>query len=221
MKSKKLNIFSVVAIAALSAVVFADGASSKSVPPTEALTRLKEGNIRFVDNSPVRPRSDAARRAETAQKQTPFATVLTCADSRLSPEIIFDQGIGDLFVARVAGNTFDKEILGSIEYSVAVLGSRLIVVMGHERCGAVDAAIKGGPLPGSIGAVTVPIKPAVKATEKHKDHRLDHTIAVNADLQAKRLLNQSKILRDLVKKGELKIVSSTYDLDSGLVTFQK
>lgn len=214
-----------VLLLAVSAFCLVGGATasltSQQVTAADSLKRLTDGNNRFVAGAALHPHSDPARRTAVAQSQAPFAIVLTCADSRVSPELVFDQGIGDLFVARVAGNTFGKDILGSIEYSVAVLGSRLIVVMGHERCGAVDAAIKGGALPGSIGEAIKPILPAVAATAGEKENRLDKTIAVNAQMQAKRLVSESEILRDLVEKGELKIVSATLDLDTGAVNFDE
>ena len=189
--------------------------NNTSVSPANALTMLKDGNARFAKSQSTHPHSDITRREAVAKGQKPFASILTCADSRLSPEIIFDQGLGDLFVTRVAGNTFGKDILGSIEYSVAVLGSRLIVIMGHEKCGAVDAAIKGGALPGAIPSVVAPIQGAVTATKGVKEGRLDRTIEENVRIQVKKMSRESKILGDLIKKGELKIVGATYDLDSG------
>lgn len=223
MKKLTMSLLSVAVMTgfvSVAAANYVDGGGA-SVAPDKALQNLMDGNSRFSSGKSTYPHSNEARRTEVAKTQKPFATILTCADSRLSPELIFDQGIGDIFVARVAGNTFGKDILGSIEYSVAVLGSRLVVVMGHERCGAVDAAIKGGTLPGSIGNAVAPIKPAVLATKSVKTDRLGKTIEVNAELQAKKLVSRSKILRDLVKKGELKVVAATYDLDSGAVKLLK
>ncbi|MBL8069413.1 MAG: carbonic anhydrase [Armatimonadetes bacterium] len=219
MKNSKMLFLGVCAFCLVGGAVAS--LATQQVNSTDAMQRLTEGNRRFVAGTPQHPHTDPARRTAVAKSQAPFAVVLTCADSRVSPELVFDQGLGDLFVARVAGNTFGKDILGSIEYSVAVLGSRLIVVMGHERCGAVDAAIKGGELPGSIGEAINPILPAVAATAGEKENRLDKTIAVNAEMQAKRLLAESKILSDLAEKGELKVVSATLDLDTGVVTMGK
>jgi len=190
------------------------GTSTASVSPAVALERLRAGNERFAAGKAKRPHADLARIQSSDKGQAPFAIVLTCADSRLSPELIFDQGIGDIFVSRVAGNTPSPEIIGSIEYAVAVLGARTIVVMGHDKCGAVDAAIKGGELPGSIGEVTKPIEAAVKATEG-KANRLHETILQNVRDSVRTLRKESSIVSDLESKGELRIVGANYELRTG------
>jgi carbonic anhydrase len=186
----------------------------KNVSPDIAIKKLQQGNQRFVAGKSVHPNSNPVRIRETAKGQHPFAVVLTCADSRLSPEIIFDQGVGDLFVVRVAGNTPSPEMIGSIEYAVAVLGARTIIVMGHDKCGAVEAAIKGGELPGSIPSVVKPIEPAVKATVGKSD-RLRETILENVRIAINRLRSESTILSSMERNGELRMFGAKYHLESG------
>ncbi len=147
MKLHSLILASLTTIALNGSAMAADHATP-SVPADEALSRLKAGNERFAQSKVSAGQPVAERRAATAQTQHPFAIIVGCADSRTAPEIIFDQGIGDLFVVRTAGNLVDDYALGSIEYAVEHLGSRLIVVLGHERCGAVTAALEGGSAPG-------------------------------------------------------------------------
>ena len=141
-----------------------------SVAPAEAISKLKEGNGRYTSGSAQHPGQTAERRAELANTQHPFATIVDCSDSRVPPEIVFDQGLGDLFIFRVAGNVIDDHGLGSIEYAVDHLGVRLILVLGHQRCGAVDAARETiaakGKAPGHIQSLVTAIKPAVEATAK-------------------------------------------------------
>src|SRR6476620_3609104 len=154
--------------------------AAPSVPADEALSRLKAGNERFAQSKVSAGQPVAARRAATAQTQHPFAIIVGCADSRTAPEIIFDQGIGDLFVVRTAGNLVDDYALGSIEYAVEHLGSRLIVVLGHERCGAVTAALDGGAAPGHINALVRDIQPVVAASEGKEGDALANPIHENA-----------------------------------------
>ena len=142
-----------------------------SVSPDAALARLKAGNARFVANPVSKGKPTAARRAETAQTQHPFAIIVGCADSRTAPELVFDQNIGDLFVVRTAGNLVDDHGLGSIEYAVDHLGTRLIVVLGHERCGAVKAAMASATAPGHVNSLVRDIQPAVEAAKTEKGDR--------------------------------------------------
>src|SRR6266403_2290773 len=141
-----------------------------SVAPAEASSKLKAGNGRYTSGNLQHPGQTAERRTELANTQHPFATILSCSDSRVPPEIVFDQGLGDLFIVRVAGNVINDEGLGSIEYGVEVLGARLIVVLGHSSCGAVDAAMKTvaakGKAPGHIQSLVTAIKPVVDSTPK-------------------------------------------------------
>jgi carbonic anhydrase len=207
-----VSLFSVVAL------VFAADHPVASVSADAALVKLKEGNTRFVNSKVSASKPTAARRAETAQAQHPFAVILACADSRTAPEIIFDQNIGDLFVVRNAGNLVDDHALGSIEYAVEHLGARLIVVLGHERCGAVTAALAGDTAPGHIQSVVRDIQPAVQATKGKSGDATQLAVAENARLMAEKIRKDAN-LGDLAK--EVQIISAVYDLDSGKVDFGK
>ena len=156
----------------------------------------------------------AAKRAETAQGQHPFAIVVACADSRTAPEIVFDQSIGDLFVIRTAGNLVDDYALGSIEYAVDHLGTRLIVVLGHERCGAVTAALAGGSAPGHINALVRDIQPAVAASKAKEGDALTNAIHENDAEVATKIQKQAQ-LGELAS--QVRIVEGYYDLDTGKV----
>jgi len=183
----------------------------------EALWKgLMDGNARFRSGKSVHPRQDAARRASLANTQKPKVVVLACADSRCSPEILFDQGVGDLFVVRVAGNVASDEVDASIEYAVEHLGSRLVVVLGHERCGAVKAALSGGTLPGHLPALVAHIKPAVDATPADDKHREDHAIAANARIAAEELA-ADEIIKEAAHKHAVAVRAAVYDLDTGEV----
>jgi carbonic anhydrase len=198
----------------LAALVFGGEHPAPSVSADEALAKLKEGNARFATSKVSAPKPTAARRAETAQAQHPFAIVLACADSRSSPEIIFDQNIGDLFVGRSAGNLVDDHTLGSIEYAVEHLGTRLIVVLGHKRCGAIKAALASDTAPGHVQSLVRDIQPAVKASKGKEGNVEDLVIAENARLMAARIRSEGDF-GDLAK--EVRIVSAVYDLDTGRV----
>jgi len=186
---------------------------------------LRDGNARFVGGKPNYPHQSAARRTELAEKgQKPFATVLSCSDSRVPVELLFDQGLGDLFVVRVAGNVADTDEIGTIEYSVEHLGAPLLVVMGHTKCGAVTAVTEGGKLPGSIPKLVDNIqKPAkqVKVSNPGKNAKeiLPQVIEANVWQSIDDLLTKSKIVHELAKSGKLKVVGALYDLDSGEVSF--
>lgn len=179
-----------------------------------ALAKLKEGNLRFTTNEVSQGKPTAARRAETAQGQHPFAIIVGCADSRSAPEIVFDQNLGDLFVIRTAGNLVDDHALGSIEYAVAHLGARLIVVLGHERCGAVTAAMESDRAPGHIQSLVRDIQPAVKAAKGKAGDPLATAIAENASQVAAQIKAKAE-LGDLAR--DVRIVSAVYDLDTGKI----
>jgi carbonic anhydrase len=190
--------------------------------PEAALRRLMAGNARFAAGDARRPRQGTRRRVQVAEGQKPFAAVLTCADSRVPPELVFDQGIGDLFVVRIAGNTAsDPLIVGSLEYSVEVLGSVLMFVLGHSECGAVKSAIdvttKGAMLPGDIGAVVAPIIPAVEAVQDQPQSDLLEAATEENIHLAIEALSQVPILSDRVAAGTLLIAGGEYELASGLV----
>jgi carbonic anhydrase len=189
------------------------------------LAQLLAGNQRFANGELSHPRRKPDDFAPLAKGQAPLAAIVGCADSRVAPELIFDQGVGDLFVVRVAGNIISgagASVKGSIEYAVAELGVRLVMVLGHSRCGAVDAAIKHidakDALPGSIGDLVETIKPAVAAVKGKPGDLLDNVIKANVERGVERLKALEPILAGPVKKGTVKVVGGVYDLRSGKVT---
>jgi len=191
--------------------------SPESLNPDAALQKLMEGNQRFVDHQPQYPDQTALRLQEVAQAQHPFATILSCADSRVPAEIVFDQGIGDIFDVRIAGNIATHEAIGSIEYAVVLLGSPLLMVMGHERCGAVTAAVQNESLLGDIGTFVKAIKPALKKVENQPGDAVENAVVANVQYQIERL-KRSPLLTEQVRSGKLKIVGGRYDLDTGKVS---
>ena len=183
--------------------------------PDEALKALLDGNQRYIDGRFKSFDVDKQiLRDHTVEKQEPFAAVLSCADSRVPVEIIFDESIGHIFVARVAGNMATPEIIGSLEYGAAVLGTKVILVLGHASCGAVKAAIQGKAVPGQISSLFPPLQPAVDQAGSD----LAATIKANASIQAALLSKASTVLAPMVKEGKLKIVAGYYDLATGKVT---
>jgi carbonic anhydrase len=209
----RLRRFALLLACLLPALVHADSAKP-SVPPDEALGRLKTGNQRFVSATVSGGKATAARRAETAKGQNPFAIIVGCADSRTAPEIVFDQNIGDLFVVRTAGNLVDDYALGSIEYAVEHLGSRLIVVLGHQSCGAVQAALAGGEAPGHIHSLVHAIQPAVQSTKGKPGDPLANAVHANDALVAEKIRKKAH-LGDLAS--QVRVVEGYYDLHTGKV----
>ena len=207
-----------ISLLSLTTFVFGADHPAPSVDADAALAKLKEGNARFSSSKVSQGKPTAAKRAETAQAQHPFAIVLGCADSRTAPEIVFDQNIGDLFVVRTAGNLVDEHALGSIEYAVDHLGVRLIVVLGHTRCGAVTAALAGDTAPGHVQSLVRDIQPAVKAAKGKDGNVTDLTVAENARLMAAKIRNEAS-LGEFAK--EVRIISGVYDLDTGKVEWAK
>ncbi len=209
-------------LAAPAALAAPEGFKTK-LTPDEALRALRDGNERFVADAPFRPDIGSARRAATAAGQGPFASFVSCADSRVSPELVFSRGIGELFVVRTAGNVADAVALGSVEYSVAVLGVPLLVVMGHASCGAVAAAVdvveKGATFPGSIGDVARPIVPAVQAARGRQGDLLGNAIRENAVMVAQGMVARSPVLQDAVRKDKLRVIAAHYGLANGRVEF--
>ena len=191
-----------------------------SVAPSEAISKLKEGNGRYTGGNLQHPGQTAERRTELAKTQHPFATIFSCSDSRVPPEIVFDRGLGDLFIVRVAGNVINDEGLGSIEYSVDHLGTRLILVLGHQSCGAVKAARETiaakGKAPGHIESLVTAIKPAVGSTAKGD---LDATIKANVKYVVDALRSSTPILKAKVDSGDVQVIGGYYSLDTGAVTF--
>jgi len=195
--------------------VLADDAISISAD--DALNRLMEGNHRFTQQKSEYPHQALKRLQEVAYAQHPYATILSCADSRVPAEIIFDAGIGDLFDVRVAGNIVTPEVLGSLEYAVLQLDTPLIVVLGHERCGAITAAVKGGKLPGSIGTLVAAIQPGINLGEGISDESIEKAVVANVTYQINAMKRNSPLIAERILKNQLKIVGGRYDLDSGKV----
>jgi carbonic anhydrase len=195
------------------------GSARLGVSPTMTLERLIAGNRRFASGHPIGLRRDLNRRAEVAQGQRPPAVIVGCSDSRVPAELIFDQGIGDLFITRLAGNIVDDAALGSIEYGVKVLHARLIVVLGHDRCGAVEAALKGGSLPGHLASFVDPIRPAVEETHGQPGDALRNAVNANVRHMVRLLRTSQPILAGEVKSGRLKVVGARYDLENGKVVW--
>jgi len=187
------------------------GAADAAGAPLE---RLLAGNERFNHFTSVHPDEDLKHRLQEAEKQHPFAVVLTCSDSRVAPELIFDQGIGDLFVIRTAGNIIGGVELGSIEYAVEHLGVRLLVVMGHENCGAVKAFVEGGKAPGHIQDIIDSLnqEQEIRSIPLTDSHRLDHCITANVQHGMRQLLSQSPLIREKAEKKELQIIGMKYNL---------
>ena len=213
----KTHIATLALIALLGCITTAPAAD----PASGEWTRLLEGNARFAAGKPQYPNQDAARRAATATGQKPFAVIVGCADSRTPPELLFDQGLGDLFVVRVAGNVIDAPALGSVEFAVANLGARLIVVLGHEKCGAVSAAVaalKGAPAPpGHIGSLVEAIKPAAAQARAAAGDPMENAVNANARRVVEQLKTTSSVLRPFLDRGELRVIGARYELASGKV----
>jgi carbonic anhydrase len=189
--------------------------AQNDMSPDETLKQLMDGNKRFTQQQMTSFDDDLKLlKAKTADAQTPFAALLSCADSRVPVELIFDQSIGKLFVTRVAGNIATAETIASLEYGVAVLGTKAIIVLGHGNCGAVDATIKAGPVPGQISTLYRSIRPAVEQAGQN----LEAATKANAKIQAGLLRSSSPLLAEAIGKGQLKVVAAYYDLANGTVT---
>lgn len=198
----------------------AHGASERrGVPPTMTLKRLRAGNQRYASGNPLGLRRDPTRRAEVAEGQQPPAVIVGCSDSRVPAELIFDQGLGDLFITRLAGNIVDDAALGSIEYAVDHLHARLIVVLGHDHCGAVQAALKGGSVPGHMGSFVEAIRPAVEETRGHPGDPIRNAVNANVQRMVHLLRTSQPILAGEVKSGRLKVVGARYELENGKVVW--
>lgn len=200
-------------------------APSRTAPSDakSGLAELRAGNDRFVQSEMEHPNQDVDRRVTVASAQAPFAIIVTCADSRLPPELVFDQGLGDLFTVRVAGNVVDSAVLGSIEYAVEHLGTPLVVVMGHEKCGAVAAAVDvvdgAAPPSGEVASIVQQIVPAVEqAHAEGATDVLDAAVRINASRSADQIAAAHE-LADHVQSGALTIATAYYSLDEGRVTF--
>jgi carbonic anhydrase len=219
----KFGAAAAVALVAGGAARAAEGAPT-ALSPQEALAKLKEGNASFVSHPELCTVDLAQSRSDVAGHQAPWATIVACADSRVPPELIFGgHGVGELFIARDAGNLVDVGTLGTIEYGAAVLGSPLIVILAHTACGAVKAACdivtKNATYPGVIGRMIEPIVPAALAVRSEPGDFANNSAKESAKRTAANLPTVSKIVSDLVGAGKVKIVAAIYDLQTGIVTY--
>lgn len=210
------NAIAGAAVTLAGVTVRAQPASAQSTStPEGALKALMDGNERYIAGQLQSLNEDLSiLKSKTAEKQEPFAAILSCADSRVPVEFIFDQSIGQIFVVRVAGNVTTPEITASLEFSVAVLGTRVLVVLGHSNCGAVKATIEGNAVPGQISVLYTPIRPAVDAAGTD----LDAAIDANAKIQASLLSEASPVIAGAIKEKKLKVAPARYDVMSGKVS---
>ncbi|MFN7923138.1 MAG: carbonic anhydrase [Bryobacteraceae bacterium] len=191
--------------------------ASAGPSPDVALGWLKYGNERHVGAKYVHWHQTMDRRQEVAKGQKPHAIVVSCSDSRVPPEIVFDQGLGDLFVVRVAGHVVGEKELGSIEYAAEHLNAPLIVVMGHQRCGALQAAVGGGAAAGHIGSLIASLTQAVERSKPLPGDPLDNAIHTNVDTVVEQLRDSEPVLGHMVRSGKIKVVGAYYSLDTGKV----
>jgi carbonic anhydrase len=211
---------------AAAAVLFAflalPGIGQKSVVKVtadSALAELRAGNARHAAHRYEHPHETVALRRQLASGQNPHAEVLSCSDSRVPPELLFDQGLGDLFVVRVAGNVASDTELGSLEYGAEHLHVPLLVVLGHQHCGAVTAAVEGGEAEGHIGALVNLLRPAVVETRGLPGDQVENAVKANVEMVVKQLRGSTPILAELTSQGKLKVVGAVYSLDTGKVTW--
>jgi len=198
---------------AMPSSAFGNEVDPSGLGPRGALDFLYRGNRRFVAGETLAPNRDMARLREVAPRQTPFAAFLGCADSRVPIEIVFDQGFGDLFVTRIAGNVAATENIASLEFATQVLGAKVLYVLGHTSCGAVTAAAKAEPVPGQISALFQHIRPAVRAAKGD----VAAAVRENVRIQAQTLVESSPVIAALVKDGEVIVAGGIFDLESGRV----
>ncbi len=206
------------AILLLSAPVFAK--SVPNMPALAAVQKLKDGNARFVSVNMKHPNISTDRRIQITETQHPFAVIVSCSDSRVPPEIIFDQGLGDLFVIRNAGNVLDEHILGSIEYAVHHLGVNLVVVLGHGSCGAVGAAMSDEKESPEIESIKKSIEPAITLCKKENHYSYEEVIKAHAKMDVDNILKDKDVANDAKSRGVL-ILPAFYDLKTGKVEFLK
>lgn len=193
--------------------------NDENVGPSGTLARLRTGNDRYASGRLLHPNQSPERRMELLGGQRPFAVVLGCSDSRVPPEIIFDAGIGDIFTIRVAGNVPDDIVIGSIEYAVTHLGTRLVVVLGHSGCGAVTATVNGGVPRGRIGAIADAIMPAVETAREMTGAVLELAIRLNVERTVDVLKKTGPVLKDYGEQGTIEILGAIYDWNTGAVKF--
>ena len=213
------QILLIAAIAGLLCAGTALSAEKTTVTADQAEKMLKDGNQRFVKDKVKHPRRGEMRIKEVAKGQNPFAVIVGCSDSRVPLEVIFDQGMGDLFIVRLAGNIVDKAALASVEFAVGSLGVPLVVVLGHQRCGAVAAALQGGKVPGHLSTLVKAIQPAVDETKGKPGDPLDNAVRANVKVMVDKLRTSEPILAPAIKAGKVKVIGAYYDLDTGVVSF--
>ncbi len=214
-----MKILSLTIIALCVAAVFVTAKDVQQPTAATVMTELKEGNQRHVRGSYTHPHETLFRRKELASGQQPHAVILTCADSRVAPEIVFDQGLGDVFDVRVAGNIAADDEIASIEYAAEHLHIPLIVVMGHQKCGAVSAAVEGGHPSGHLPALINAITPAVEKAKSMPGDIVENSVRINVENVVEKLRTSKPILSELVSQGKLTIVGAVYSLDTGKVTW--
>jgi len=234
MKTNKITMITLVITIWLAIIgaAYAENAATMTrkaqaaITPDQALEMLKQGNARFVNRHPV-TRDLAAQVGQTAAGQFPFAAVVSCLDSRIPPEMVFDQGIGDMFVARVAGNFVNDDILGSLEFATRLSGAKLIVIMGHTECGAIKGACDGAQL-GLLTAALANINPAVAAVKDEfkpkssKNSEFVQAVAeMNVRLTMQKLRERSVVLNEMLDNGEIAMVGAMYDVNTGQVIFYR
>ena len=215
---KTRTYFPAITLLALS-TIFCAYKFAEDPSPEQALQKLKEGNARFISGKSIRPNQDMERVKLVAEGQKPFAIIVGCSDSRVPNEIIFDQGLGDLFIVRTAGQVSSYASWGSMEFAHAVLGAKLIVVLGHTKCGAVAAACKVPDVPGHIVTLINAIKPAAEEARKHSGDEIENAVKINVAMQVKQLKSLEPVLSKATKNNQLKIVGAVYDLANGKVEF--
>jgi carbonic anhydrase len=229
METRGIIVRTALAVGALTVCCGSASASGgPGVTADEALRKLMDGNRNYIEQKMTSQKMcGLSMRESLAKSQKPYAVILSCSDSRVPPEIIFDKGLGEIFIIRVAGNVPDPIVLGSIEYAVEHLGTPLIMVLGHERCGAVTAAVEsGGKGEGNIGTIVKAIAPAVAMAKKEnkggdKASLVETAVDDNIRIVEADLVRRSSIIKHLVKEGKVKIVGAKYDLDDGKVTLMK
>lgn len=201
------------------AIIFTCSAAQAQLSADSAIIKLKEGNQRFIKGTSLHPNQDFKRLKEVAAGQKPFAIIVGCSDSRVPNEIIFDQGLGDLFIIRTAGQVSSYASWGSIEFGNAVLGAKLIVVLGHTSCGAVSAACKIPDVPGHIVTLINAIKPAAELAKKVPGDLIENAVKINVAMQVKQLQALEPVLTKAIKNGTAKVVGAVYNLNNGQVEF--
>jgi len=220
--ARSLILLAIAALSAAAARAVIAAEHAPTMPPAQALQLLLDGNQRFIAGKLEHPNQTPERRTEVAKGQHPFAAVLACSDSRTPPEIIFDRGLGDIFTVRVAGNVADKVVIESLDYSVKHLGVRVVMVLGHRRCGAVIAAVEGheGTADQDVGPMLTELRPAVADSRNMPGDPVENAVRENVLLVMKNL-EGSVELSAMVKAGDLKIVGGIYDLDTGKIEMLK